>query len=168
MTDEEIDELAMKKWEDQDNLEKILKKDLNTINCKCFNGKLPKIEIDIAPMWVSRGLFGERVAMGEYRPQEDSYSARITIFTCALLEDNIRFMAISHEMIHHWEFSNPEAEGIETYPAEVESLVTTLFKTEYKRQHWCSAHSPRFCYKAIEVSKILNLPLTTLLFNKNL
>jgi len=136
-----------------------------TILCKLICGDKTSVPpIQVMPTCFSKGLMGENARSAQYDPEEDDYLPTITLFPSALTDRQIARIALSHELIHHWEQTVKDQKRVEFYPAEVDDCIKARFRDSNRESFWRSGHSRRFIAKAAEVAKVLNAPLDKMLF----
>jgi len=165
MMDLEPDLKALiEKWGSEGALYAFLESELEHINRDCFGKRLSLPKLQVKPMWLSRGLLGERHSGAEYEPADGNKSAVIGLFSVVPLDEHSTRIALAHEMIHHWEMTREEKCQEWSYPKQVNKMIRQHFSGTTKERIWRAAHSARFISKAHEVAKSLGISVWDLLF----
>lgn len=159
---------VLKRWGTEEAIYEFLQHTLEQVNLRCFEGQLSLPRLQIKPMWLSKGLFGERHSAADYEPASQENPAEIGIFPIALLNENVAQSALAHEIIHHWEMTTEKECYACSYPKEIDGIIKQHFSSTTRERSWCSAHSAQFISKACEVAGLLDISIKELLFrNKN-
>ncbi len=153
----------LEKWGSEDVAYEFLRKEFERINSDGFGGCLSVPHFQIKPIWLSRGLMGERNSLADYEPAEGNRPARIGIFTAALLDDDRLRRVLAHEMIHHWEHAIADDQNT-GYPSQLDEMISDGFSDSVREDRWRRWHSPRFLSKAYSLAKLLDIVPRKLLF----
>jgi len=154
----------LKKWGSEDAAQEFLRREFEQINSKAFEGCLSLPNFVIKPMWLSKGLMGERNSGADYEPAEANHPAEIGMFTAVLLDEGLTRLALVHEMIHHWESTIAGDNESAEYPTAMDELISKHFSESLCERRWRLTHSRRFISKTCRVGQALNFPLDKLLF----
>jgi len=159
-------EALLEKWGSEEAVSSFLQHQLERINNDCFNGRLALPQLQIKPMWLSRGLFGERRSGADYEPANGDKPAVIGLFPVILLDERSARIALAHEMIHHWEMTTEDKCHEWSYPERVDKIIQQRFSNANKEHLWRARHSARFIAKAHNVANSLSIPIRELLFRR--
>lgn len=155
---------VLEKWGSDEAVYTFLQRELERINLKGFEGKLSLPQLQIKPMWLSRGFMGERHSAADYEPAEGDKPATIGVFSVVLLDERDARIALVHEMIHHWEMTVKEESPNCSYPMNVDEMIRQRFSDTMKEHLWRTAHSSRFISKSFEIAICLKISMRDLLF----
>jgi hypothetical protein len=156
--------VLLDKWGFEEVLYKFLESELKRINRNCFGGQLSLPRLQVKPMWLSRGLLGERRSGADYEPRNGDKPAVIGLFSIVLRDEHSARIALAHEMIHHWEMTTEEECHEWSYPKQVDEMIRQRFSNTTKEHVWRIGHSTRFIWKACEAAKSLGISVRDLLF----
>lgn len=154
----------LERWESEEAVYAFLESELERINIDCFGRHLSLPQLQIKPMWLSRGLLGERRSGADYEPANGDKPAVIGLFSVVLRDEHSARIALAHEMIHHWELTTEEECHEGAYPKQVDKMIRQHFSEMTKEHVWRIGHSARFIWKACEVAKLLGIFVRDLLF----
>lgn len=154
----------LKKWGSEEIAYAFLQYEQKRINLECFEGRLSLPKLQIKPMGLSRGLFGERRSGAEYEPANGDRPAVIGLFSVVLLDERMARIALAHEMIHHWEMTIEEQCHEWSYPNYIDKMIRERFSGTTKQHIWRAGHSARFISKAYKAAKSLGISVRDLLF----
>ncbi len=158
------EQAVLDKWGSEDTVYAFLQRELEEINVMCFGGTLTLPELQLKPMWLARGLMGERNSGADYEPAKENKPAQIGIFSVSLPEEHKTRIVLAHEMIHHWEMTSLEESSESSYPPEIDQTIKDRFPAEVRENSWRKGHSPRFISKACKVAGSLRISVRELLF----
>jgi len=157
-------EALLETWGSEEAIYTFLEREIEGININCFDGRLSLPQVQVKPMWLSRGLLGERRSGADYEPANGDKPAVIGLFSVVLRDEHSARIALAHEMIHHWEMTTEEECHEGSYPKQVDKMIRQHFSEMTKEQVWRIGHSARFIWKACKGADSLDIPVRELLF----
>lgn len=164
---EEVDqELQMisRVWGSEKAVHDFLQNQFAQINSQFFRNQLAQAEFQIKPIWLSKGLMGERHSGADYEPPEGDRPACIGVFTALLSDKDRTLRVLVHEMIHHWGHTVAREAENESYPAKMDAIIKRGFPDPAREDSWRRAHSRRFISKAYRMARALKRAPKELLF----
>jgi hypothetical protein len=157
-------DLLRNEWGSEEAVYSFLKSEFGRINVTAFEGRLSLPRFQIKPMWLSKGLMGERNSGADYEPSETARPAEIGVFTECLHDKDKTVCILAHEMVHHWEHTVADKDESTEYPPSLDREISEGLEGSFRERGWRRGHSRRFICKAYRVAEVLNLPPRTLLF----
>src|SRR4030095_10804952 len=150
-------------WGSEENLYDFLEQQVREL-CPLICGLVPPVPVvQVKPSWLARGLFGGHHAAADYEPEERDQPARISVFPSILHDRALVRVAITHELIHHWEHLESDVDEL-FYPAEADKIIAEKYSDPARERTWRSGHSRRFIAKAANIADELKLSLRDILF----
>jgi hypothetical protein len=128
---------VLDKWGTEDAIYVFLQDELRIISKTCFDGVLSLPNLQIMPMWLSRGIMGETPNKGgHYEPPEADKAAQIVLFSSVLVEEEEAKLVLAHEMIHHWELTSSGGSDKVSYASEIDDLIKNRFPRQVDERRW--------------------------------
>lgn len=161
-----LEQKILKTWKSLKFLQEFLENEFDRINRDYFEDKLPRAKIRIKRTWLVGKHPAGKQAAAHYKRAEPNQLAEIHLLPLALLGEHEARIALTHEMIHHWEASMDKDSKDLKYPELIDESITKQFMDSKKEYQWRQKHASGFIKKACIVASALDINVEELLFRR--